>query len=87
MKIPPESFLIFKEELRKAKLEKELLQKDYDEKLTEMNKELSRLKEQIKSQQELIKSAMEYAIKLEENIDQFRIEVKANEKKNNGTFH
>jgi TfoX/Sxy family transcriptional regulator of competence genes len=87
MKIPPESFLIFKEELRKAKLEKEHLKKQYDDKLTVMNKELYRLKEQINSQQELIKSAMEYAIKLEENIDQFRNEVKANEKKSNGTFH
>jgi len=87
MKIPPESFLIFKEELRKAKLEKELLQKEYDEKLTEMKKELSRLKEQINSQQELMRSAMEYAIKLEENLGQFKNEVKANEKKSNGTFH
>jgi hypothetical protein len=87
MKIPPESFLIFKEELRKAKLEKELLQKEYDEKLTEMKKELSRLKEQINSQQELMRSAMEYAIKLEENLGHFKNEVKANEKKSNGTFH
>tara|TARA_R100000501_G_C2611662_1_gene106141 strand:- start:44 stop:178 length:135 start_codon:yes stop_codon:yes gene_type:complete len=44
MKTPPESFLLFKEELRKAQLEKERLKKDYENKLAEVNQELARLK-------------------------------------------
>jgi len=75
MKTPPESYLIFKEELKKAKLEKEKLKKEYEEKFMEMNKELSRLKEQIMSQQDLMKTTLQYAIRLEENLDHFRNEV------------
>ncbi|WP_194777279.1 hypothetical protein [Pararhodonellum marinum] len=75
MKTPPESFLIFKEELKKAQLEKERLKKEYDLKMAEMNQELHRLKEQINSQQEMMKTTLEYAIKLEENMDQFREEM------------
>lgn len=75
MKTPPESFLIFREELLKAKLEKERLQKEYESKLAEMNSELHRLKEQISSQQEMMKTTLEYAIRLEENLDIFKSEV------------
>jgi hypothetical protein len=75
MKTPPESYLIFKEELKKAKLEKEKLKREYEEKFMEMNKELSRLKEQIMSQQDLMKTTLQYAIRLEENLDHFRNEV------------
>ncbi|KEO74869.1 hypothetical protein [Anditalea andensis] len=75
MKTPPESFLIFREELIKARVEKERLQKEYESKLAEMNSELGRLKEQISSQQELIKTTLEYAIRLEENLDNFKTEV------------
>jgi hypothetical protein len=75
MKTPPESFLIFKEELIKARVEKERLQKEYEAKLAEMNSELGRLKEQISSQQELIKTTLDYAIRLEENLEIFKTEV------------
>ncbi len=87
MKTPPESFLIFKEELIKARLEKERLKKDYENKLFEMNKELSRLKEQISAQQELMKTTLEYAIRLEENLDHFKDEVVRNNKQNKRAFH
>ncbi len=75
MKTPPESFLIFKEELQKARLEKERLQKEYESKLSDMNSELERLKEQISAQQELMKTTLEYAIRLEENLGSFKVEV------------
>ena len=75
MKTPPESFLIFREELLKARVEKERLQKEYESKLADMNNELVRLKEQISSQQDMIKTTLDYAIRLEENLDNFKTEV------------
>jgi archaellum component FlaC len=87
MRTPPESFLIFKEELEKARLEKERLKKEYEAKVADLNKELSRLKEQIHSQQELIKTTMDYAIRLEENLGSFKEEVSNGKKSQNRTFH
>lgn len=87
MKIPPESYLIFKEELEKTKLEKERLQREYESKLADMNQELERLKEQIQSQQELIKTTMDYAIRLEENLGSFKEEVVNSKNLKNRSFH
>ncbi|MCL6261503.1 hypothetical protein M3O96_20555 [Aquiflexum sp. TKW24L] len=87
MRTPPESFLIFKEELEKARLEKERLEKEYEAKLGDMNRELSRLKEQIQSQQELIKTTLEYAIRLEENLGSFKEEVANGKNMKNRSFH
>lgn len=75
MKTPPESFLIFKEELRKAQLEKERLKQHYEEKLADVNRELSRLKEQIQSQQEMMRTTLEYASNLEIRLSEFKEEV------------
>ena len=44
MKTPPESFLLFKEELKKVQLEKERLILYYEQQLSEVNQELYRLK-------------------------------------------
>jgi membrane-anchored protein YejM (alkaline phosphatase superfamily) len=87
MRTPPESFLIFKEELEKARLEKERLKREYEAKLAEMNKELARLKEQIQSQQELIKTTLDYAIRLEENLGTFKEEVNNGKNLKNRSFH
>lgn len=87
MRTPPESFLIFKEELEKARLEKEKLKKEYEVKLEDMNKELERLKEQIQSQQELIKTTLDYAIRLEENLGSFKEEVSNGKNLKNRSFH
>jgi hypothetical protein len=75
MKTPPESFLLFKEELRKAQLEKERLTKFYEEKLNDVNKELTRLKEQIQSQQDMMRTTLEYANNLETGLEQFKKEI------------
>ncbi|WP_162341965.1 hypothetical protein [Cyclobacterium salsum] len=87
MRTPPESFLIFKAELKKAQLEKERLRKAYEEKLAEMNRELSRLKEQIGAQQELMKTTINYAIKLEEDLGNFKEEVENEKKHRKNSFH
>ncbi|WP_338226338.1 hypothetical protein [Algoriphagus confluentis] len=76
MKTPPESFLLFKEELRKAQLEKERLKQEYEMRLAEVNKELCRLKEQIQSQQDMMRTTLEYASNLEHRLSEFQDEVK-----------
>ena len=75
MKTPPESFLLFKEELRKTQLEKERLRLYYEQKLAEVNTELSRLKEQILSQQEMMRTTIEYASNLESRLTEVKEEV------------
>ncbi|WP_075351668.1 hypothetical protein [Algoriphagus marinus] len=75
MKTPPESFLLFKEELRKAQLEKERLKKEYDQKLSGVNKELERLKEQIQAQQDMLRTTLDYASNLELKLDQIKSDV------------
>jgi len=87
MRTPPESYLIFKAELKKAQIEKERLRKAYEEKLLEMNLELSRLKEQIEAQQDLMKTTINYAIKLEEDLDNFKEEVENEKKQRKNSFH
>ena len=87
MKTPPESFLLFKEESRKAQLEKERLKKDYENKLAEVNQELARLKEQIKSQQDMMRTTLEYASNLEVRLEQFKDEVNQSETKRKNTVY
>ncbi len=75
MKTPPESFLLFKEELVKAQLEKERLKLYYEQHLTEVNQELLRLKEQIQSQQDMMRTILEYASNLEIRLTEVKEEV------------
>ncbi|MHA7128903.1 hypothetical protein [Algoriphagus namhaensis] len=75
MKTPPESFLLFKEELRKVQLEKERIRKQYEAKLAEMNQELCRLKEQIDAQQDMLRTTLDYAVRLETDLDKIKDEV------------
>jgi predicted nuclease with TOPRIM domain len=75
MKNPPESFLLFREELRKAQLEKERLKQEYEQKLADVNRELNRLKEQIQSQHEMMRTTLEYASNLEQRLSEFKEEV------------
>jgi len=87
MKTPPESFLLFKEELRKAQLEKDRLQQEYDQKISQVNKELARLKEQIQSQQEMLKTTLDYASNLEDKLTQIKNDViSSNSPKNKSVF-
>jgi hypothetical protein len=87
MRTPPESFLIFKEELKKAELEKAKLKENYESKLKDMNKELSYLKEQIVSQQDMMKTTVEYATKLENELDKLKKKIDLDHKNANGSFH
>lgn len=75
MKTPPESFLLFKEELKKVQLEKERLILYYEQQLSEVNQELYRLKEKINSQQDMMKTTLEYASNLEIRLTEVKEEV------------
>jgi hypothetical protein len=87
MKTPPESFLLFKEELRKAQLEKERLRLYYEQQLTEVNQELYRLKEQIQSQQDMMRTTLEYASNLEIRLTEVKEEVAQTTSKNRNTVY
>jgi septal ring factor EnvC (AmiA/AmiB activator) len=87
MKTPPESFLLFKEELRKAQLEKDRLKLEYDQNISQVNKELARLKEQIQSQHEMLRTTIDYASNLEEKLSQIKQDViDSNSQKNKSVF-
>jgi hypothetical protein len=87
MKTPPESFLLFKEELRKSQLEKDRLKAEYDQNIAQVNIELLRLKEQIQSQQEMLRTTIEYASDLEEKLSQIKSDViSSNSQKNKSVF-
>ena len=87
MKTPPESYLLFKEELRKVQLEKERLSKQYEDRIAELNVELCRLKEQISSQQDMLRTTLDYASQLETNLDKFKEELSdSKEQRRNGVY-
>jgi hypothetical protein len=87
MKTPPESFLLFKEELRKAQLEKERLKNHYELKLSEVNQELCRLKEQIQSQQDMMRTTLEYASNLEIRLIEVKEEISQVTSKNKNSIY
>jgi len=87
MRTPPESYLIFKEELKKAELEKAKLKQGYEAKIDEMNKELSYLKEQITSQQDMMRTTVEYATKLESELKNLRTTIKQDKNNAKNSFH
>jgi cob(I)alamin adenosyltransferase len=87
MRTPPESYLIFKAELKKAKLEKEQLKQEYENKLMKINQELFRLKEQISVQQDLMKTTINYAVKLEDDLENFKRFVEEEKNKRKSSFH
>ena len=68
MKTPPESYLIFREELAKEKAEKQRLRKEYEATLDELTGELNYLREQIAAQHTMIETAVAYATRLEKEI-------------------
>ncbi|MFC2188415.1 hypothetical protein [Peijinzhouia sedimentorum] len=87
MKIPPQSFLIFKEELRKERLEKERLKAEYEKKISTLAEELSFLKEQIDSQQDMIRRTIDYAVRLENDLNQLNSKVDEDKKNSKRSYH
>lgn len=87
MKTPPEAYLIFREELKKAEIEKLRLKSEYTVKIQGMNQELAYLKEQIKSQQLMMQTTVEYATRLEGELDELRQQIHQDKQKANNSHH
>ena len=87
MRTPPEAYLIFREELKKAEIEKQRLQTEYQAKIQAMNQELAYLKEQISSQQSMMKTTIDYATRLEEEMEDLRQQIHLDQKKANHSHH
>lgn len=83
----PEAYLIFKEELQKERIEKARLAKAYEEKIAELKKEMGYLSEQIGAQQEMIKTTISYATRLEEKLTDLNEHVEKSKKNAKGSFH
>ena len=76
----PESYYFYKDQLRKAKEEKEKLKREYELKVNGLNDEISFLKEQIQSQHAMIEQSVEYVLKLEQQIKSFDMELSVDKK-------
>lgn len=87
MKTPPEAYLIFREELKKGEIERLRLKTEYSSKIDDLNQELSYLKEQIVSQQSMMRTTVEYATRLEEELDALRKQIHHDKEKANRSHH
>ncbi len=87
MRTPPEAYLIFREELKKAELAKLRLQTEYQAKIRNMNQELAYLKEQISSQQSMMKTTIDYATRLEEEMEELQQQINHDKKNANNSHH
>jgi len=83
----PQSFMIYKEELRKAEVEKKRLKEEYESKLSELKSELSVLKERIYSQEDMLRRVVDYASNLEETMNQLNSKVDIDILKNSNGYH
>jgi septal ring factor EnvC (AmiA/AmiB activator) len=63
------------------------LKLEYDQNISQVNKELARLKEQIQSQHEMLRTTLDYASNLEEKLSQIKKDViSSNSSKNKSVF-
>ena len=87
MKTPPEAYLIFREELKKGEIERRRLKSEYTSKIEGLNQELAYLKEQISSQQMMMRTTVEYATRLEEELDALRQQIHHDKQQANRSHH
>jgi cob(I)alamin adenosyltransferase len=83
----PQAFMIYKEELRKAEVEKKRLKEEYEAKLAELRKELFVLKERISSQEDMMRRVTEYASELEDQINHVTSKIDLDISKNQNGYH
>ena len=87
MKTPPEAYLIFREELKKGKIERLRLKSEYTTKIRDMNQELAYLKEQITAQQSMMQTTVAYATRIEGELDELRQQIHNDRKKASHSQH
>lgn len=87
MKTPPEAYLIFKEELKKVEAEKARLKAEYEEELKNLLDDMENLREQINSQQQMMKISLDYASKLEKELNQLRDKIEDDKERTKQSFH
>lgn len=63
------------------------MKREYENKFMKINQELSRLKEQISVQQDLMKTTINYAVKLEDDLENFKQFVEEEKNKRKSSFH
>ncbi|MEQ8548248.1 MAG: hypothetical protein RIC03_10075 [Cyclobacteriaceae bacterium] len=83
----PQAFMIFKEELRKAEVERKRLELHYGSKISNLSQQISVLKEKMVAQEQMMKSALDYAIKLEEELDSVKQNINNDLIKNSSGYH
>lgn len=87
MTTPPQSFMIFQEELRKAKLEKERLKQEYEARIAALSEDMELLKEQLSAQQQMMKTVTDYATGLEQKLQDFKVKLDRDHHRNSNGFH
>ncbi len=87
MPVSSQAFMIYKEELAKERIERQRLQEKYDKSTYELTEQLKVLKERLSSQQQMMESALNYAIALESQLEEFKDQVKHDQERNSSGFH
>lgn len=87
MPVSSQAFMIYKEELAKERIERQRLQEKYDKSTFELSEQLKVLKERLSSQQQMMESALNYAIALENQLEEFKDQVKHDQERNSSGFH
>ncbi len=79
--------MIYQEEMRKARVEKQRLRKEYEERIHKLTSEMAILKEKLSSQEQMVRSAFGYAIELEKQLEEFRSKIQEDNERNRYGFH
>lgn len=87
MGYPPQSVMIFWEELRKANLEKERIRKEYEARIRELNNGMNQLKKEISSQEEMMNVVVQLAANLEKELNDFKALVSLDRERNSSGYH
>ncbi|MFT4833551.1 MAG: hypothetical protein ACI83W_001852 [Marinoscillum sp.] len=87
MPVSSQAFMIYKEELAKERIEKQRLQEKYDKATFELTEQMKVLKERLSSQQQMMESALNYAIALESQLEEFKDQLKHDQERNSSGFH
>lgn len=87
MAYPPESLMIFREELLKAKLEKERLKKEYNLIIDDLTENMDCLKAKLSIQEEMMRSTRKYSMELEQKLKDFKERLEIDEERNSSGYH